>query len=230
MNIWQAITISLLFLPTIVTARITDVSCVYETTGQVIIKGEHRDQNEYAQKTNKWFFWRTEKTIEVANGERTFGEKWTITGNKQVFYQALYHDKNFLLDFQPTDLKILNKKTSWEIRSTIFPKRLLKQLKQTTKNKFNQYDRVHYKGKIAGVDYKIDWLPKFDLPARIEKSSPDKVVIELKEIYPLAKSLYQQQSTEKYEDMEYADIGDNESHPVVAQLQNSRGIGYTHQH
>lgn len=233
MALWQTIiVVTLLFSTTITSAEITDVSCVYETIEQKLQKSENqRHQEKYAQKPTKWFFWRTDKTVEVANEEQSFGEKWSITDKKYIFYQALYHDKKFLLDFQPADLKILGKKTKWDSRSTIFPQSLLKQLKQKSVSTFNQYDKVRYEGKIAGIEYKVDWLPEFNLPARLEKnSSAQMVVIELKEIYPLSKSLYKQQSTEKYDDMDYADIGDNESHPVVAQQQHSGGIGYSHQH
>lgn len=232
MTLWRAIIVTMLFATTIASAEIIDVSCVFETTEQVVQKSEyHSHQDKQAQKPEKWFFWRTDNTVEVANEEQSFGEKWTITDNKHIFYQALYYDKKFLLDFQPTDLKILNKKTNWKVRSTIFPQRLLKQLRQKTTSKFNQYDKVRYEGEIAGIEYKVDWLPELNLPARLEKSASNKfVVIELKEVYPLSQSPYKQQSTDNYDDMDYADIGDNESHPIAAQLQNSRGIGYSHQH
>jgi hypothetical protein len=233
-TLWKSfiLMLALLARTVAVNAEITDISCVYETAENNISDTEgHSHHHGDAKKPVKWFFWRTDKTVEVSNAEQSFGEKWTLSNQDTVFYQALYHDKKFLLDFQPADLKILGKKTNWELRSSLFSQKLLKQLEQKHSGKFKQYVMVHYQGKIAGTEYQIDWLPELNLPARVEKVSlGKKVVTELKEIYLLAQTPYKQLANEKYDDMEYADIGDNESHPVVAQLQKNTGVGYFHQH
>jgi hypothetical protein len=224
--------LALLGITAVANAKMTDVSCAYETAEMDISKAEGSTHyHGEAKKAVKWFFWRTGKMVEVSNAKQSFGEKWRLSDNGTVFYQALYHDKHFLLNFQPADLKILGKKADWGIRSTLFPQKILEQLDQKQGGKFQQYAMVHYQGKVAGIEYQIDWLPKINLPVRVEKSSAGKkLVTELKEIYPLAQTPYKQLASEKYEDMDYADIGDNESHPVVSLLQKNSGIGYFHQH
>jgi len=223
--------ISALLITPISHADITDVSCVYETTEQDIKETRGHSHNHHEKNATQWFFWRTDKTVEVSNAEKSFGEKWILGDKNTVFYQALYHDKQFAMDFQPTDLKILGKQTNWAMRSSLLPQSLLKQLKQIENGKFNQYHTVRYQGKVAGVEYQVDWIPQLKLPARIKKTGMKKTVLtELKEIYPLNKTPHKAQLSELYDDMDYADIGDNESHPVVAQLQKSTGIGYFHQH
>ena len=232
-TLWKYYLLIPALLGIVVTAKaeITDVSCVYETVENKVFDTEGHGHHSDTQKPTKWYFWRTDKTVEVSNAEQSFGERWALTNKNTVFYQALYHDKKFLLDFQPADLKILGQKANWEIRSTLFPQKLLQQLEKKKSGKFKQYTVVHYQGKVGGIEYQIDWLPNLNLPARVEKASlGKKVITELKEIYPLAQSPYKQLVTEKYDDMDFADIGDNESHPVVAQLQKSNGVGYFHQH
>jgi len=213
-----------------VNAEMMDVSCVYETTEKFNEDGEgHHHSSE--TKPAKWFFWRKAKEVEVLNAAKNFGEKWTLTSKQEVMYQSLYHDKKFLLDFQPADLKILGKQTNWDIKKTLLPKSLLKSLTQKQTAKFNDYKMIRYEGDVAGIQYQIDWLPELKLPSRVVKKAFNKQVItELKELFPLDKTPYKQFETEKYDDMDYADIGDNESHPVVAQLQKNTGIGYFHQH
>ncbi len=219
----------LLGMASISNAETKDVSCVYETVEKVSDKTGHHHDDEL--QPTKWYFWRTDKAVEVSNAEQSFGEKWTLSSKDTVYYQALYHDKHFLLDFQPADLKILGKKTNWEVRSKLFPQQILNKLEKKQRGKFKNYTMVHYQGKVAGIEYQVDWLPELNLPARVEKVSlGKKVVTELKEVYPLAQTPYRQIAHEKYDDMDYADIGDNESHPVVAQLQKDTGIGYFHQH
>lgn len=220
-----------LLITTITHAVTTDISCVFETTEQFIPKAQEHTHHDDTPKPRKWFFWRTDNEIEVSNEKRNFGEKWIKTATQNVFYQALYHDKKFLLDFQPADLKILGKLTNWEMRSTLFPQSVLKQLEQKNTSKFMQYAVIHYSGIVAGIEYQVDWLPELKLPSRVEKTASNKrVITELKEIYSLNDTPYKQLTTEKYEDMDYADIGDNESHPVVSQLQKNSGVGYFHQH
>jgi len=221
-----------LLLTTGANATTTNVSCVYETIEtKSSLTDKHEPRNDSQKQPSKWFFWRTDKEIEVSNAERSFGEKWINNNQRSVFYQALYHDKKFLLDFQPADLKILGKQADWEMRSNLFPQSLLTQLERKNTTKFNQYDVIRYEGKVAGIEYRVDWIAELKLPARVEKNDSNTLIItELKEVYMLDKTPYKQTSTEEYEAMDYADIGDNESHPVVAQLQKNVGIGYFHNH
>ncbi len=230
-RIWRyQLIIMILFLSPCTHAFTTDVSCIFETTEQRVSVDQH-DEHDHKARTNKWYFWRTDKEVEVANAERSFGEKWIKSNQRNVFYQALYHKKNFLLNFQPVDLALLGKKENWENRSRLFPQVILKQLTKQGSGKFNQYQVVNYKGIVSGTEYQVAWLPEVQLPLRVEKTSYNKKIItELKEIYPLDKSPYKRSNTEKYEDMDYADIGDNESHPIVSQLQNNSGVGYFHHH
>ena len=231
-TIWQYFNfIVMVSMTTVVNAEMTDVSCVYETSIQIISDIKGHSHHKDVQKTSKWYFWRTAKQVEVSNEEMNFGEKWISNGKQTVFYQVLYHDKKFLIDFQPTDLKILGKHVSWEIRSTLFPQNVLQQLQKKGPGTFHQYKTVHYQGTVAGVSYQVEWIPELELPFRVEKYNGNNTIItELKEVYPLDKTPHKQLISDNYEDMEYADIGDNESHPMVTQLQKNIGISYFHQH
>lgn len=210
-----------------------DISSVYETRKVMMSDTQaHHRQKKQALKPEKWFFWRNNKEVEVSNAEQTYGEKWIKTDKQQIHFQALYHDKQFLLDFQPADLKILGKKTNWETRSILFPQTVLEKLERSkTKGSFLGYETYHYQGIVAGINYQVDWIPQLELPARIIKTvANNKTVIKLKEVYSLSETPYKQFDTDKYDDMDYADIGDNESHPIVSQLQKNSGIAYFHQH
>jgi len=226
----KIILMMLILLATNVNAATVDISCLYETTEKIDeTTGLHHHAAE--KPAAKWYFWRTANEIEVSNAVQSFGEKWTLTDKSKVMYQALYHDKKFLLDFQPADLKILGKKINWEAKTTLIPKSLLKSLVKKQEGTFNGYKMVRYEGVHAGTEYQIDWLPELDIPASVSKTVANKQVITvLKQVFPLNKSPFKQLITEKYDDMDYADIGDNESHPVVAQLQKNSGVGYFHQH
>jgi len=214
-------------------AAMKGISSVYETSEVVMsdINDRHVHSN-LVLKSEKWFFWRNDKEIEISNADQSFGEKWIKMNKQQIHYQALYHNERFLLDFQPTDLKILGKKANWKVRSTLFPYAVLVQLERSkTEKKFLGYDTHQYKGTVDGVNYQVDWIPELEIPARVVKTITNtKITTELKELYPLNKSPYKQIKTEKYDDMDYADIGDNESHPIVSRFQKKRGIAYFHQH
>jgi len=229
---WQYTSLILtIFLTTAANAEITDVSCVYQTSTHVIPDIEDHGHQRRIPKNTKWYFWRTDKQVEVSNEAQNFGEKWISYDQQNVFYQVLYHDKKFLLNFQPADLKILGKQANWEMRTALFPQSILQQLQQKGSGKYQQFATLHYQGMVAGVNYQVDWIPELKLPLRVEKKTVNKIIVtELKEVYPLDQSPYKQHLSDKYEDMDYADIGDNESHPIVAQLQKNIGIGYFHQH
>ncbi len=220
----------LIMLSANVYASIPEVSCTFQTI-ESFIQDSVTQPHQHAQKANTWFFWRTAHTVEVSNATQSFGERWISYDQQSVFYQALYHDKKFLLDFQPSDLKILGKQANWEMRTTLFSQSILQQLQQHGSGKFQQYETVRYAGKVENIHYQVDWIPALKLPFRIEKQAGNKIIVtELKEFYPLLESPNKAPSSDNYEDMDYADIGDNESHPIVAQLQKNVGIGYFHPH
>ena len=227
-RLWQCIALLLCLFP-LSNVYALNISSVFETT-EIPTSDDHHHDN-HGTKTNKWYFWRTDTEVEVANADRSFGEKWIKSSKNNIFYQVLYHDKKFLINFQPVDLMLLGKKENWENRSELFPPSVLKQLKKQGTDSFKQYQVVNYEGTVSGINYKVAWLPELQLPLRVEKTSPDiKTITELLEIYPLENTPFKRANTEKYEDMDYADIGDNESHPIVSQLQNNSGIGYFHHH
>ena len=97
--------LALLLTSIVVHAEMAKVSCVYQTT-ESIIHAIDKDQ-QHDHKTRQWYFWRTANQVEVANAAQSLGEKWISNGQQTVVYQVLYHDRKFVLEFQPTDLKIL---------------------------------------------------------------------------------------------------------------------------
>ncbi|WP_428355642.1 hypothetical protein [Methyloprofundus sp.] len=226
----QIISILALLMTSIaVYAEMAKVSCVYQTT-ESIIHAIDKDQ-QHDHKVRQWYFWRAENQLEVANAEQSLGKKWIYNGQQMVVYQVLYHDRKFVLEFQPTDLKILGLQSNWKMRASLFPPEILTQLHQQGSGKFQEYATVNYQGNVAGHRYQVDWIPVLNLPSRVVKQLGNMIIItQLKEVYPLDKSPYKQLSSDQYDDMEYADIGDNESHPIAAQLQKDIAIGYFHLH
>jgi len=213
-------------------AELPAVSTVYETSVSQHVEASDEAHHKHKASKSQWYFWRSAKQVEVLNEQRDFGEKWTRTDKGIIFYQAIYHDKKFILDFQPVDLKLLGQKTNWETQSTLVSSGLLAQLKKTSTSKFKQYKKVSYEGLVSGVHYKVEWLPELKIPYRIEKHEQNnkRIVTQLSELNSFDKIAHKPLDSEEYEAMDYSDIGDNESHPIVANLQNNKGISYFHDH
>lgn len=103
------------------------------------------------------------------NEKLNFGEKWIIHNQRNEFYQALYHDKKYPLNFQPADLKTLGKQSSWEMRITLFPKGMLLQLQQKKQQKISTVWDYSLPGIDCRHQHQVDWIPELKLPFSVKK-------------------------------------------------------------
>ncbi|MFK5986087.1 MAG: hypothetical protein QM479_11770 [Pseudomonadota bacterium] len=174
----------------------------------------HKDDNN--KHYSQWYIWRTHNKIEISHKQRPYGEIWHKSSHGNVSFEWIRHDKKFKIIYPESDLASLEIQTKWQGKATMINKKLLSYLSLVGTGTVMGQKTERYKGKIGQYSLEIEWMPAISLPAYIKEQSEDSLqVISIKQFYPIGKAPWQRINSDNYDDMDYADIGDNEAHPVA---------------
>lgn len=167
-------------------------------------------------KTEQWYLWRQQDKIEIQSRNKKVGEVWQRLKHKQVAFSWLYHAKAFAIRYTPSDLKALQTYPDWATKTSIVSPALLERLQKTADKQVLGYQAEVYRGKIDNYKLEIHWIPAINTPAKIRQTNSKQTTeVKLIAVYPLAEAPWRPIESDHYDDMDYADIGDNESHPIV---------------
>lgn len=213
----------------------TELSALSNTTALAC----HYEKQVYAagQPTSPvtdWYFWRDGKRTETHDEITQQGEIWERDQQGRLTHTQIFFDEKVTLEYTNVDLVTSGISPQWQqLWSLIDPKTLGKELKRERVDTVAGLGSEHYSGQLDGMTTELDWLPNLQLPARIEKKT-DRGGFSLKLTAchaaeqspwkPLSKPAYDQ-----YRHLEYTDLGDMESDPLVLRILARLG-GHTHAH
>lgn len=197
-------------LPQLLVAQsLSEIAATYQQSEQQL------DSDEPKKLTTSWYLWRQTKRIELYNPKQQTGEVWRLLNDGEVAYTWLLHHKKFAVNYAPSDLKAIKNHPNWLAKASMISPQLLKQLELKPKCKFLNYQCENYSGRIGEYKLEIEWLPELQIPARIKQSTANHITeINLNTVTSLTEAK-QPLNSENYEDMDFADIGDNEAHPIA---------------
>lgn len=202
------------------------IACFYQTSIQEV----KLDHSESAQlpahdASTDWYLWRTETQIEIQDTRSSQGEIWHRLKGGTVEYSWLDHKNRFRVNYPPSDLKATRSNHLWVNRATLISPTLLKYLEKQEATDVLGYNAERYTGRLGDYELEIIWLNQLSIPAKItQKKGTTVSTTELKEVYDLPDSPWKQYASDDYEDMDFADIGDNETHPVARSHLHGTGI------
>jgi hypothetical protein len=135
----------------------------------------------------------------------------------------LFHAERVALEYSPGDLAASNQQASWEaVAAIINPKQLGKTLQLQGREYRNGVVVEHYAGRDGDAATALDWMPSLQLPARIVKTSQAGVeALALVQCLPLLNAAVQPTSPAVlagYRHLDYSDLGDMESDPLVQRI------------
>ena len=218
---------------------LADVACLYQTHASNTESGQ---QDKLADK--QWYLWRQGSSVEVKGQSSPIGEHWQRLKHNEVALTWLYHDHHFAVRYSPSALKLTGNQTDWTTKASIISPALLKQLKKVGDSTVLGFAAERYQGHIGQYDLDITWIPALSIPALIvqqEDTGNRQQVsrVELIQVYPYQSAPWHPPSHDTYDDIDFADLGDNEANPMVRlfmhgieqqQKTEGRTIQYPHQH
>lgn len=184
-------------------------------------------------KNSNWYFWRQAQRTETRDDRANQGEIWERNNTGHYFYTRLFFNERIALEFLPGDLAATNATPSWQqLTSLVDPSTLGKELSLLGKENLDGTAIEYYSGAINGVPTEVDWLPALQLPARLVKKLPEgSVTLTLAECSKDANSAVKpigKAELDNFRHLDYTDLGDMESDPMVQHLEQLMG-GHHHE-
>jgi len=172
-----------------------------------------------------WYLWRTGDSVEIFNPTSQIGELWERLKGKDVAFTWLYHARQYAVQYSPSDLRSIENKPDWDAKSHLISPALLSRLEKTGQTMVLGYHAERYEGRIGEYELALTWIPKLSIPAFIRQKTDQQVSeVVLDEVYTYKRAPWKPIPHDDYDAIDFADLGDNEAHPVVRLLQHN-GVG-----
>ncbi len=212
----------------IASTTLPNVAAEFTTTREGEAHPHEHDEHESPAKKVTWRFWRDSQQISIETPQLGMGELWQRDGQTMI-HRKLYHDDQRAIEFQNDDLRILDSTPSWQKLALLIDPKLLEQLTASAIDQSDGYPVRDYAGTVAGTQWHIILRMDIGLPVLIERQQGDfSEHTELLLAYELGNAPWQPTSTNGYDIIDYADLGDKESDPFVIKVQSQ--MGHVHHH
>lgn len=209
-------------------ATLPKVAAEFITTHES--EGHDHDHGEPGHRVDaiNWRFWRDANRITIERPQLGMGELWQKDG-RSVLHRKLYHHDRRAIEFQPDDLRMLQTEPSWQKLSLLLDQQVLGQLTAGDIEWSDGYPIREYHGKTAESEWHIVMRMDLALPVLIERHHEQgRERTELLHAYALGQAPWQPTSTNGYDVIDFADLGDKEYDPFVARVLSQMGHGHAH--
>lgn len=180
-------------------------------------KPHNKHQPVAQQRTMQtWTVWHDNRTIELREGNAPVSHAWERLPDGAVQHWDVYHTYKTAIHYTPEDTRLLDATQQIKLLPDIFDGNVLKSLQLEAQVTYQGKPCQRYEGHIGARTYRIIWLTEPDIPALIEMKSPgvrERITLTATRTQDSAHSRIDWRN--QYDDIEYADLGDNETHPLV---------------
>ena len=177
--------------------------------------------------TKNWNLVRTARRIEVREGQT--GAVWEKLNHDQISYTWLQHEQKMAVYYTPSDLKILDQQPQWTTLATLIEPELLAALELVDSDPAAAEPLRVYRGHFGNSDFLLEWDQALQLPVTIiEHSGASRLEMRLQQVISSDQVPSSFTDIDAYHDLDFADLGDNETDPVVRFL--THGSAVEHQH
>lgn len=202
--------------------KLPNVAIEFETT---ITKADH-SENHY-----RWYFWRTDNSVETRNPQDNSSEEWIKLANGQVEYSIIFHNEKQAIDYNAVDLGMIGETPNWTMTTLLFsPEMMATLVSDRDETLFNQA-AVHYKTNLPNTVFEVSWLPQMQIPAMIKREENGQMITtKIVSLEPAEKSMRSNSAASAYYHTVFADIGDKESDPFIKSVMHKLKGSHDHDH
>lgn len=191
-------------------------------------------QEGFQKRTSTIQLFRTDKQVMYVNDRVKISDLWSQTPNGLLKVSRYYDREQFGIDYEPLEINAGKGASSWADKRTLFSDASKKTMKKTSENTlsngtFSGQKVEKYTKQSNGVTSNIDWMPELNAVLTFTKKGRfKKMQWSLKNIITDQAKIQQAiTQRENYDSMDFADIGDNESHPFVRKMISLGFVGHS---
>lgn len=191
------------------------------TSYKIGLNGEVSDRDD-------WILRRS--PAQIAYERDKVNDVWEKNSMGEIVYVQVYHDFKTFIEYFPADFRVLEQaEPEWQQLGSLFDLDALNTLFETGRYHVSEQEVIVYVGDLQGLGATVHWLVGLDLPLRIEFQRKDhRQVMELQSLYGNEDSPWPQWDSTDYFGMDFVDMGDNESHPLIQALNAGQAGGHRH--
>ncbi len=175
-----------------------------------------------------WILRRNDRLI--AYEREKVSDVWEKNGVGEIVYLQVYHDFKTYIEYYPADFRLLEEsEPEWQQLGALFDLDTLKTMAETNRYRISNQEVVVQTANLQGLETTVHWLVALELPLRIEYQRQGyRKVMELRSLYGSEDSPWPQWRQSDYFGMDFVDMGDNESHPLVRALNSGQAGDHRH--
>lgn len=181
--------------------------------------------------SRQWYFWRNADRIEIRDSANALGEIWKQDAKGRISYIYLEPSHQRGIEYNPTDLKIINQKRSWDKLASIVTPAELKELTASGETEVFGHKAVVYSGILTGKNLEVVWVPELQLATRVTHTYPDHQSVTELQAFVTDKdntTAISDSQLADYQLVDFSDVGDMETAPGMSWLKQALGApGHT---
>lgn len=186
------------------------------------IHGNHSRHGHEKPTAQEWIVWKDERQIEIQQKGAPYSVVLIKLNNGAYQRKEVHHAFKTVISYEPGDANTLGMTQNWKGLAALFDNSLINILDVRGKQQFDSFRGIAYEGSINGRHYNVLWLPESGIPALIEvedHKGGERII--LIERFDDSNSPKRPDWQLEYDDIDYADIGDNETHPLVQSMHHT---------
>jgi len=174
---------------------------------------------------HEWLVWKYANRVQLQQKGASYSVIWERMKDGGLQRREVYPTYKTVITYQPGDAIVLGVRNSWEDNASLFDGSLLASLEAKSDMQLYGQHGMLYEGSLRGHSYKVLWNPDIEIPLVIEiLSATGAECITLVESFDPHKDrrYIRPDVNDDYDDIDYADIGDEEAHPLVQALPHTQ--------
>jgi len=210
-------------VPSVEGAVPPELACQFETVF------ESNTQNQPSFKST-WRLWRTKEEVESWQVGSKEGEVTALDGAGGVQFRRVFHPERTEVFYSAMELKVLGKTRDWsQCYSLVAPGFLKEQLSPAGTEVLLDTSLEKYEGTVDGRKWMVLWSDREQLAYQLRVESERGIsTTTLVERHPLDKQPWERLRKRGYNSIDFADLGDSETNPVIRRIMNRLGVSCSH--
>jgi len=204
-------------------AAAPELACQFET----VFESKVSSQPSFKSVLRRWRGAQEVESWQVGSKE---GEVSELDGAGGVQFRRIFHPERTEVFYSAMELKVLGKTQDWSKSfSLVAPAFLVEKLAPAGQEVLLDTPLEKYVGSVDGRKWEVLWSQRDQLAYRLRVESERGVsTTTLLERHPLDKQPWDRLRKRGYNAIDFADLGDMETNPVIGRIMSRLGISCSH--
>lgn len=193
--------------------------CDKKITAKKLMASYQTSSKAETKRVQNWQYIRQADKVIFYYPQRNIVEQWSKDKRQKVIFERWFVSAKRVIQYNNGDLKSINNDKRWSDVSHIFQPEALKTLKKTGDSKYACWTQENYRGVQGESTVYVEWLPQLQLLKKITLTqNKQSKTIQLEKLQALNAANTMLKARETYDEMDFADIGDNEADPFISNM------------